>query len=136
MKIDLHVHSKHSTRPSQWFLQKLGCPESFTEPRRLYDIAKARGMDMVTIADHNTINGALEIAHLPDAFMEFYARQIATMTARTVRVAAAGMPVLPNHIYLAPGDDRHLTVSGSGTTFHARLRPGQLVDVMLPGDGS
>jgi len=69
MKIDLHVHSKHSTRPSQWFLQKLGCPESFTEPLRLYDIAKARGMDMVTIADHNTINGALEIAHLPDAFI-------------------------------------------------------------------
>ncbi|MEF3698460.1 glycosyltransferase [Desulfolutivibrio sp.] len=69
MKIDLHVHSKHSTRPSQWFLQKLGCPESFTEPKRLYDIAKARGMDMVTIADHNTIGGALEIAHLPDAFI-------------------------------------------------------------------
>lgn len=69
MKIDLHVHSRHSTRPSQWFLQKLGCPESFTEPMRLYDIAKARGMDMVTIADHNTINGALEIAHLPDAFI-------------------------------------------------------------------
>ncbi|MFZ5812033.1 MAG: glycosyltransferase [Thermodesulfobacteriota bacterium] len=69
MRIDLHVHSKHSTRPSQWFLQKLGCPESFTEPRRLYDIAKSRGMDMVTIADHNTINGALEIAHLPDAFI-------------------------------------------------------------------
>ncbi|QLA21048.1 glycosyltransferase [Desulfolutivibrio sulfoxidireducens] len=69
MRIDLHVHSKHSTRPSQWFLQKLGCPESFTEPVRLYDIAKSRGMDMVTIADHNTIHGALEIAHLPDAFI-------------------------------------------------------------------
>ncbi len=51
--------------------------------------------------------------HLPDAFMEFYARQIATMTARTVRVAAAGMPVLPNHIYLAPGD-AHLMVVNAG----------------------
>lgn len=69
MKIDIHVHSRHSTRPSQWFLQKLGCPESFTGPKRLYDIAKARGMDMVTITDHNTISGALEIAHLPDAFV-------------------------------------------------------------------
>ena len=69
MKIDLHVHSKHSTRPSQWILQKLGCPESFTEPRVIYDIAKARGMDMVTISDHNSIGGALEIAHLPDAFV-------------------------------------------------------------------
>lgn len=69
MKIDVHVHSKHSTRPSQWFLQKLGCPESFTEPRRLYEIARKRGMSRVTITDHNTIAGALEIAHLPGAFI-------------------------------------------------------------------
>lgn len=69
MKIDPHVHSKFSTKPSQWILQKLGCPESFTEPEKLYRIAKARGMDLVTISDHNTIDGALEIAHLPDAFI-------------------------------------------------------------------
>ncbi len=69
MKIDIHVHSKFSTRPSQWFLQKLGCPESFTQPARLYDIARKRGMHMVTISDHNTIAGALEIAHLPGTFI-------------------------------------------------------------------
>ncbi len=69
LRADLHVHSKHSTRPSQWILQKIGCPESFTEPLELYDIAKSKGMDLVTISDHNTINGALEIAHLPDTFV-------------------------------------------------------------------
>ena len=69
MKIDLHVHSSHSTRPSQWVLQKLGCPESFTTPHALYRLARKAGMDMVTITDHNTISGALEIAHLPDAFV-------------------------------------------------------------------
>ena len=68
-KVDMHVHSRFSTRPSQWILQKIGCPESFTEPRRLYDIALSRGMDMVTITDHNTIAGALEIAHLPNTFI-------------------------------------------------------------------
>ncbi len=51
--------------------------------------------------------------HLPDAFMEFYAKQIATMTARKVLVAAAGMTVEPNHIYLAPGD-AHLMVVANG----------------------
>lgn len=51
--------------------------------------------------------------HLPDAFMEFYARQIATMTERPVHVAAAGMPIERGHIYLAPGD-AHLTVVASG----------------------
>lgn len=69
MKADLHVHSKYSTRPSQWILQKLGCPESFTEPLRLYEIAKEKGMSLVTITDHNTIAGALQLRHLPDTFV-------------------------------------------------------------------
>jgi hypothetical protein len=33
MRIDLHVHSRYSTRPSQWVLQKLGCQECYTEPQ-------------------------------------------------------------------------------------------------------
>ena len=68
MRIDFHVHSKFSKRPSQWFLQKLGSPESFSEPLQIYNIAKKKGMSMVTISDHNTIDGALELAHLPDTF--------------------------------------------------------------------
>ena len=69
IKADLHVHSKFSKRPTEWILQKIGCPESFTEPRQLYKIAKQRGMTLVTITDHNMIDGCLEIAHLPDTFI-------------------------------------------------------------------
>ena len=69
MKVDLHVHSKFSQRPSEWILKKLGCPESFTEPYCIYSIARERGMSHVTISDHNTIEGALAIAHLPGAFI-------------------------------------------------------------------
>lgn len=68
-KADLHVHSRYSSRPSQWMLKKLGCPESFTEPAFIYERARAAGMDYVTITDHNVIDGALEIAHLPGAFV-------------------------------------------------------------------
>jgi len=69
MRVDLHVHSKYSKRPSQWVLQKINCPESFTEPLQIYHIARRRNMSMVTITDHNTIDGALEIAHLPGTFV-------------------------------------------------------------------
>ena len=69
MKIDLHVHSKYSVRPSQWVLQKLGCHECYTEPLRLYELARQRGMDWVTITDHNTIAGCLDITHLPNTFV-------------------------------------------------------------------
>ncbi len=69
MKIDLHVHSRYSTRPSQWVLQKLGCQECYTQPQTLYRIAKKRGMSWVTITDHNNIHGCMEIATLPDTFL-------------------------------------------------------------------
>jgi glycosyltransferase involved in cell wall biosynthesis len=69
MRIDTHVHSKYSKRPSQWILKKIGCPESFTEPKQVYHVAKSRGMTHVTITDHNSIRGAMEIAHLPDTFI-------------------------------------------------------------------
>jgi glycosyltransferase involved in cell wall biosynthesis len=69
LNVDLHVHSKSSKRPSQWILQKIDCPESFTDPMKLYEIAKSRGMNLVTITDHNTLASNLEIAHLDDTFV-------------------------------------------------------------------
>ncbi len=69
MKIDLHCHSKYSKRPSLWLMQKIGCPESFTEPVELYRLARQYGMSAVTITDHNVIDGALEIAMFPDTFV-------------------------------------------------------------------
>ena len=68
-RADLHVHSKHSNRPSEWILRQFGAPESFTEPREIYRICRERGMSFVTISDHDAISGALEIAHLPGAFL-------------------------------------------------------------------
>ena len=69
MKIDLHVHSKFSDQGSEWILRKIGCSESYSEPLQIYRIAIQRGMNRVTIADHNSILGCLEIAHLPNTFI-------------------------------------------------------------------
>lgn len=69
LKADLHVHSKYSRRPSEWILRKIGCSESYTEPLVLYSLAKEQGMDLVTITDHNSLAGSLDIAHLNDTFM-------------------------------------------------------------------
>jgi len=68
-KADLHLHCKYSDRPSEWFLRRIGAPESFMEPLQVYQACKEAGMDYVTISDHNCIRGALEIAHLPDTFI-------------------------------------------------------------------
>lgn len=60
-QVDLHVHSKYSNHPSEWFLQRLGASESYTEPETIYKLARKRGMDFVTITDHNRIKASLEL---------------------------------------------------------------------------
>jgi two-component system, chemotaxis family, protein-glutamate methylesterase/glutaminase len=51
--------------------------------------------------------------HLPDAFMEFFANQLAARTDRSVSVAKHGVEVVPGNIYLAPGN-AHLVCRKSG----------------------
>jgi glycosyltransferase involved in cell wall biosynthesis len=60
-KVDLHVHSSYSERPSEWFLQRLGTRESYIDPEQVYEAAKKEGMDFVTLTDHNTIEGAVKL---------------------------------------------------------------------------
>jgi len=68
-RCDLHIHSKYSDRPSEWFLRRIGAPESFAEPQAIYRLCREQGMDYVTISDHNCIRGALEICDLPGTFL-------------------------------------------------------------------
>ncbi len=58
-KIDMHVHTAFSERPSEWFLKRIGAKESYSRPEQAYATAIKRGMDFVTITDHNRIDGAL-----------------------------------------------------------------------------
>ncbi len=60
-QVDLHVHSKYSNHPSEWFLQRLGASESYTDPESIYKMARKRGMDFVTVTDHNRIKASIEL---------------------------------------------------------------------------
>jgi predicted metal-dependent phosphoesterase TrpH len=65
MRCDLHVHTLHSGPVDLPLLRHLS-RECYSQPEEVYATAKARGMDLVTITDHDTIAGALQLAHLPD----------------------------------------------------------------------
>jgi glycosyltransferase involved in cell wall biosynthesis len=69
LKADLHIHSRHSTRAPEWLFRRVGLPDSYTPPATLYDKLRERGMDLVTITDHNSIEGCLEIADRPGVFL-------------------------------------------------------------------
>ncbi len=69
MKVDLHVHSRFSDRAPEWVFRRVGLPDSYTEPAELYPAMRQRGMDLVTITDHNRIDGCLAIADRPGTFL-------------------------------------------------------------------
>jgi glycosyltransferase involved in cell wall biosynthesis/predicted metal-dependent phosphoesterase TrpH len=68
-KVDLHCHSTASQLSRLGVQRSLGLPECATPPEEVYELAKRRGMDFVTITDHDTIDGCLELADRPDFFV-------------------------------------------------------------------
>jgi glycosyltransferase involved in cell wall biosynthesis/predicted metal-dependent phosphoesterase TrpH len=68
-RADLHCHSTASAVAKLGVQHALGLPECATPPDEVYALAKRRGMDFVTITDHDTIDGALAIADRPDVFV-------------------------------------------------------------------
>lgn len=68
-KADLHCHSDASQLSKLGVQRNAGLPECATRPEEVYEQAKSRGMDFVTITDHDTIDGVLEISDRPDVFI-------------------------------------------------------------------
>jgi glycosyltransferase involved in cell wall biosynthesis/predicted metal-dependent phosphoesterase TrpH len=68
-RADLHCHSTASQLSKLGIQRSLGLPECATPPEEVYELAKRRGMDFVTITDHDTIAGVLEIADRTDVFI-------------------------------------------------------------------
>ncbi len=68
-KCDMHVHSSASSTSARWVLRALKAPESLTPPELVYEQARRRGMDFVTITDLNTIAGVMKIAGFPGVFL-------------------------------------------------------------------
>ena len=68
MRLDSHVHTTHSgcatVFPFNHFMR-----ESYNTPESVYDTAKRRGMDLVTVTDHDQISGALAIADRDDVIV-------------------------------------------------------------------
>ena len=68
-KCDLHIHSRYSARSEEWLFRRLDFPDSYSDPRELHRQLLERGMDFVTITDHDTIEGCLQIADLQQSFI-------------------------------------------------------------------
>src|SRR5436305_13065438 len=68
-RVDMQCHSTASQFSRLGVQRSLGLPECATPPEEVYSLAKRRGMDFVTITDHDTIDGCLELSDRPDVFV-------------------------------------------------------------------
>ncbi|MGO9249059.1 MAG: glycosyltransferase [Solirubrobacteraceae bacterium] len=68
-RVDMHCHSTASQISKLGVQRAAGLPECATPPEEVYELAKRRGMDFVTITDHDTIDGVMQIADRPDVFV-------------------------------------------------------------------
>src|ERR1044072_2292838 len=98
-RVDMHCHSTASQLSRLGVQRSLGLRVCATPPQEVYELAKRRGMDFVTITDHDTIDGCLELVDRPDCFVS------EELTAR-----CAGVPQ-PGHVLcygIDPGDHEWL----------------------------
>ena len=61
LRVDLHLHSCHSgynRTPALSMFKSLDC---YSRPADIYRTARSRGMNLVTITDHDSIDGCLEL---------------------------------------------------------------------------
>lgn len=100
--MDMHVHSCHSVEAVPGVAGVTFSPKE--TPEELYHLAKSRGMDFVTITDHDTIDGCLTFldAH-PGAADFVVGEEVST------QLPASGLTV-------------HLNVYGHSAVQHAELQ--------------
>jgi len=68
MRCDLHVHTRHSGMCNIPGFHRF-CRESYNDPEAVYRTLKRRGMDLVTVTDHDSIDSAEHLRHYPDFFL-------------------------------------------------------------------
>ncbi|MBK7949078.1 MAG: glycosyltransferase [Deltaproteobacteria bacterium] len=70
-RVDFHLHSYASNTTDYYASNSLAIPESYSDPIETWRLLKSRGMDLVTLTDHNSIAGVKEMldAGLEDVFI-------------------------------------------------------------------
>jgi len=98
MRCDLHVHTTGSGMCNTPGLTRV-CKESYNEPEDVYRVCKQRGMSVVTVTDHDSIDAVEVLRKYPDFFLS--------------EEVTVGMP---------SGTEMHLGVYGISEKDHAQIQ--------------
>jgi predicted metal-dependent phosphoesterase TrpH len=70
LKADLHCHTFYSGKTDH--MTAFEPMDSYSTPQQLYQVAKKRGMDLVTITDHDSIDGCLKFLETHPEANDFF----------------------------------------------------------------
>jgi predicted metal-dependent phosphoesterase TrpH len=68
VRCDLHVHTVHSGMCTVPVVSNF-CRECYSEPEAVYETLRSKGMDLVTVSDHDSIDAATALNRHPDFFL-------------------------------------------------------------------
>ena len=68
MRCDMHVHTSQSGMCTISLLDRI-CRECYSDPLEVYEVLKRRGMDLVTITDHDSIGALDSLGGRPGFFL-------------------------------------------------------------------
>ena len=78
------------------------------------------------------IPGIVCVQHMPPGFTQMYAKRLDNECQIHVKEAETGDRVLPGHMLIAPGGDRHMTLVKVGSGYQVEIKPGPRVNGHCP----
>ena len=78
------------------------------------------------------IPGIVCVQHMPPGFTQMYAKRLNDECQIQVKEAENGDRVLPGHMLIAPGGDRHMRLVKVGTNYQVEVKPGPRVNGHCP----
>lgn len=78
------------------------------------------------------IPGVVIVQHMPPGFTDMYAKRLDNQCRVQVKEAETGDRVLPGHVLIAPGGDRHMHLVKVNGVYQVECRPGPKVNGHCP----
>jgi two-component system, chemotaxis family, protein-glutamate methylesterase/glutaminase len=130
------VRSVEASHDAGAVLPKRPLPKGSSSSEHIIAIGASTGgteaiKEVLAHLPNEHLPGVVIAQHIPKTFSGPFAARMNACSPLTVCEARDGDPILPGHVYIAPGDE-HLLVERAGRGFRCRLDPGLLVNRHRP----
>lgn len=120
-KVVMEGQEQHLSVKGNNLIVAIGASTGGTEA--ICDVVKEFGTD---------IPGIVVVQHMPPGFTAMYARRLNEQCRITVKEAETGDRVLPGHMLIAPGGDRHMRLLKVNGVYQVECKPGPRVNGHCP----